>query len=141
MKLVLGFICTLIFSAAVMSQDRVVTAAEANGTYRSKSNEIKILAIGNHKLKIQMDLTWEYKVPAGPQANTGESRGEATIENDVATFKPEGTEDCTITIKFLRGNKIQVDEDHMMNCGWGLNVSSRGTYRRIRAGKPKFDLD
>ena len=141
MKLLLCFVCTLILSAAAMSQGRVVTAAEANGTYRDKSNEIKILALGHHKLKIQMNLTWEYKVPAGPQANVGESRGEATIENDVATFRPEGTEGCTITIKFLRGNKIQVDEDHMMNCEWGLNVSSRGTYRKIRAGKPKFDVD
>jgi hypothetical protein len=29
----------------------------------------------------------------------------------------------------------------MLNCGFGFNVSSEGTYRKIREGKPKFDLD
>ena len=76
-----------------------------------------------------------------PNGECGMSHGEATIENDVATFRPEGTEDCTITIKFLSGNRIRVSEDHMLNCGWGFNVSSSGTYRKIRAGKPKFDED
>lgn len=85
-----------------------------------------------------MDLLWRYKQPE-PGANMGTAHGEATIENDVATFRPEGTEDCTITIKFLPRNRIRVAEDHMLNCGFGFNVSSEGTYRKIRAGKPKFD--
>jgi hypothetical protein len=88
-----------------------------------------------------MELTYEYKSAAGPMANVGEAFGEADIENDVATFHPPDTQDCTITIKFLPGNKIKVSEDHTLNCGFGLNVSSEGTYRRIRAGKPKFDPD
>lgn len=141
MKLLVGLVCTLIVSASAMSQARVVTAAEANGTYRSGHNEIKILALGHNKLRIQMNLTYEYAVPSGPMANVGEAYGEATIENDVATFHPPDTEDCTITIKFLPGNRIKVSEDHTMNCGFGLNVSSAGTYRRIRAGKPTFDPD
>ena len=87
-----------------------------------------------------MDLLWRYKQPE-PGANIGTAHGEATIENDVATFRPEGTEDCTITIKFLPRNRISVSEDHMLNCGFGFNVSSEGTYRKIRTGKPKFDSD
>ena len=126
---------------AVLSQPKIVTAAQANGTYRYRSNEIKILALGNNKLRIQMALAWEYKSPNGPTANVGTSHGEATIENDVAIFRPAETEDCTITIKFLPGNRISVSEDHMLNCGWGFNVSSTGTYRKVRAGKPKFDED
>ena len=133
----------LVFASccAVLPQPRIVTAAQANGTYRLRSNEIKILAMGNNKLRIQMDLAWEYKSPNGPTANVGQAHGEATIENDVATFRPKGTEDCTVTIKFLTGNRIRVSEDRMLNCGWGFNVSSTGTYRKIRAGKPKFDED
>jgi hypothetical protein len=123
-----------------MPQSQVVTAAQANGTYRSGENEIRILALGKNKLRIQMDLSWRYNNPE-PGANIGEAHGEATIENDVATFRPEGTEDCTITIKFLPKNKIKVTEDHMLNCGFGFNVSSEGTYRKIRAGKPKFNSD
>lgn len=139
-KIALSLVCSLLFCVSTVAQKRVVTAAEANGTYRSGRNEIKILSLGKNKLRIQMDLLWEYKNPE-PGANVGEAHGEATIENDIATFRPEGTEDCTITIKFLPRNRINVTEDHMLNCGFGFNVSSEGTYRKIRAGKPKFDSE
>ena len=132
------FVCS---GLAAPQGSRIVTAAEANGTYRSGRNEIKILALGHNKLRIQMNLTYEYKSQAGPMANVGEATGEATIENDTATFHPPDTENCTITIKFLRGNKIRVSEDRTINCGFGLNVSSEGTYTRIKGGKPKFDTD
>lgn len=141
MKVFAAVLLVLASCCAVLPQPRIVTAAQANGTYRYRSNQIKILAMGNNKLRIQMDLAWEYKSPNGPTANVGQAHGEATIENDVATFRPEGTEDCTVTIKFLPGNRIRVSEDRMLNCGWGFNVSSTGTYRKIRAGKPKFDED
>lgn len=141
MKILSAVLLVLASCCAVLPQPRIVTAAQANGTYRYRSNEIKIFAMGNNKLRIQMDLAWEYKSPNGPTANVGQAHGEATIENDVATFRPEGTEDCTVTIKFLPGNRIRVSEDHMLNCGWGFNVSSAGTYRKIRGGKPKFDED
>lgn len=141
MKTAAALFFILILCGSALAQTRIVTAAQANGTYRLRSNEIKILALGNNKLRIQMDLSWEYRTPDGPMANVGTAHGEATIENDVATFRPQGTEDCTITIKFLPGNKIRVSEDHMLNCGFGLNVSSAGTYRKIRGGKPKFDLE
>ena len=142
MKTLLATLLVFVCSGLVAPQGaRIVTAAEANGTYRSGRNEIKILALGQNKLRIQMNLTYEYKSQAGPMANVGEATGEATIDNDTATFHPPDTENCTITIKFLRGNKIKVSEDRTINCGFGLNVSSEGTYTRIKGGKPKFDSD
>jgi hypothetical protein len=141
MKFAASLLFSLVLYGAGHAQGQVVTAAQANGTYRSGSNEIRILALGHDKLRIQMDLTFEYKNSYGPMANVGESHGEATIENNIATFRPVDTEDCTITIKFLSRNRIKVSEDHLLNCGWGFNVSSDGTYRKIRGGKPKFDED
>lgn len=142
MKIIRYLLVTLVLSTSVLTQGpRIVTGAEANGTYRSGRNEIKILALGNNKLRIQMNLTYEYKTSYGPMANVGEATGEATIENDTATFQPPDTQNCTITIKFLRGNKIRVTEDRTINCGFGLNVSSEGTYTKIKSGKPKFDSD
>lgn len=138
MKTVAAFLVMALVSAPALSQSTAVTASRANGTYRYGENEIRILALGKNKLRIQMDLLWRYKNPE-PGANIGEAHGEATIDNDVATFRPEGTEDCTITIKFLPRNRIRVTEDHMLNCGFGFNVSSEGTYRKVRAGKPRFD--
>lgn len=134
----------LILGLAVIVQPqtpRIVTAAQANGTYRYRSNEIKILALGQNKLRVHMDLAYEYKSPAGPMANTGEASGEATIENDVAVFYPMDDHKCKITIRFLPGNKIKVAEDNTIDCGFGMNVSSAGTYAKTKGGKPKFDDD
>jgi len=142
MKIVVSILLSLIAFGSTRSQTpRIVTAAQANGTYRYRQNEIKILALGQNKLRVQMDLTYEYKSPAGPTANTGEASGEATIENDTAVFYPSDDQKCKITIKFLAGNKIKVSEENTMDCGFGMNVSSAGTYTKIKAGKPKFDED
>ncbi len=135
------FFILMLCSAALSQAPRVVTAAEANGTYRYRHNEIKIMALGHNKLRLQMDLTYEYKSSMGPMANTGAAAGEATIENDIAVFYPADDHKCKITIKFLPGNKLKVSEENMMDCGFGLNVSSSGTYTKIKAGKPKFDED
>jgi hypothetical protein len=139
MKLAASLLCGLALCVTAFPQRRVVTAAQANGTYEYRDNEIRILALGHNKLRIQMDLIYAFKSSDGPTAHTGQSRGEATIEGDVATFHPEGFADCTITIKFLRGNKIRVSEENLLNCGWGFNVTSEGTYRKVRGGKPRFD--
>jgi hypothetical protein len=143
MKLLSSLLLLIVIlcNSAVSQRARIVTAAEANGTYRSGRNEIKILALGHNKLRIQMNLTYEYKSSAGPMANVGEASGEATIDNDTAIFHPPDTQNCTITIKFLQGNKIKVTEDRTINCGFGLNVSSEGTYTKIKRGKPKFDSE
>jgi hypothetical protein len=129
------------FGLAAPQKPRIVTATEANGTYRYRHNEIKILALGHNKLRIQMDLTYEYRTSYGPMANTGEASGEAAIENDTAAFYPLDDHKCRITIKFLTGNKIKVSEENTMDCGFGMNVTSEGTYTKIKASKPKFDSD
>src|SRR6266487_5442720 len=83
--------------------ERNVTAAEANGTYRDVEgkSEIKILALGHGKLKVQLALVYEYRSGAGPAANVGDASGEATIENNVAVFVPEEAGACKITMTFL----------------------------------------
>lgn len=142
MKVLSSIILTLGLFLAVRAQTpRIVTGAEANGTYDYRQNEIKILALGHNKLRVQMDLTYAYKSPAGPTANTGEASGEATIENDTAIFFPMDDHKCRITIKFLAGNKIKVSEENTMDCGFGMNVTSAGTYKKVKSGKPTFDPD
>src|ERR1700682_6202524 len=100
MKLLVAMIFILIVCTSAVPQGaRIVTAAEANGTYRYRRNEIKIQALGHNKLRIQMDLTYEYKTSSGPMANVGEASGEATIEKDIAIFHPPHIYGCTLTIK------------------------------------------
>jgi hypothetical protein len=140
MKFIGSIIFTLLLCGTTLPQTpRVVTAPQANGTYRYRANEIKIFALGHNKLRIQMDLAFEYKSPSGPTANTGQAAGEAIIENDTAIFYPTDIHSCKITIRFLARNKIKVTEEDTINCGFGMNVTSEGTYTRIKAGKPKFE--
>ena len=142
MHKVITLLLSILISGAVLAQSpKVVTAARANGIYRSRNNEIRMLALGHNKLRIQLDLIYEYKSSYGPMANTGQALGEATIENDVAIFHPPESPDCTITIRFLAGNKIKVTQDRDAgDCGFGNRVFADGTYAKIKAGKPKFEL-
>jgi hypothetical protein len=115
---------------------QVVTAGQANGVYRYAKSEFRILALGHNKLKVQFDGIY-MTVSGSP--NMGSAAGEATIDGNIATFKPPDTERCEITLVFLR-NELKVMQDGSdADCGFGHNVSATGTYRKIKSGKPKFE--
>jgi hypothetical protein len=119
--------------------DKSVTAAQVNGTWKTKSGEFKIWALGQQRLQIEFSGTYEYKTPQGQSANEGEGSGTATIEGDTAIFKPEGAEEeCRITLKFT-SDKLVVTQTGI--CGFGHNVTAAGTYKKVSAKKPKFGSD
>jgi len=71
-------------------------------------------------------------------ANEGEGSGIAIIEGDTAIFKPEGAEEeCQITLKFTRSKVVT----QTRICGFGHNVSAKGTYKKISSQKPNFESD
>jgi hypothetical protein len=112
--------------------EKSVTAAQVNGTWKTKYSEFKIWALGQQRLQIEFSGVYEYKT-----ANEGEGSGIATIEGDTAIFKPEGAEEeCRITLKFT-GSKLLVNQTGI--CGFGHNVSAAGTYKKVSAKKPKFE--
>jgi hypothetical protein len=115
---------------------QVVTAAQANGVYRFYDNEFRILALGHGKLKVQFDGIYH---TLAKSVNMGSASGEATIEGNVATFVPEDTTACKITMTFLPGKLVVKQDGEDFACGFGHNVNSAGTYRKIRSGKPKFE--
>jgi len=130
--LVLCFIPTLQVSA-----QHDVTAAQVNGTWKMKSNEFKIWALGQQRLQIEFSGIYEYKTPQGRMANDGQGSGIARIEGDTAIFKPDGAEDeCAITLKFTSGKLVVTQTG---TCGFGHNVTAEGTYKKVSATKPKFD--
>ena len=114
---------------------RVVPAAQANGVYRFYKSEFRILALGHNKLKVQFDGVY---VNIVKNVNVGYASGEATIERNVATFIPENTQGCKITMTFLPGKLMVKQDGSDVDCGFGHNVNATGTYRKIRSGKPKF---
>src|ERR1051326_3028886 len=102
---------------------KVVTAAQANGVYRYYDNEFRILALGHNKLRVQFSGVYH---TISKSVNTGEATGEATIERNV-------------TMTFLPGKLVVKQDGQDFACGFGHNVNSAGTYRKIRSGKPKFE--
>jgi hypothetical protein len=114
---------------------RAVTPAQINGLYKYYRNDFRILVLGHNKLKVQFNGEW---MTRGGYPNIGEAIGEATIEGNVATFIPGDTTQCKITMTFLK-NKMKVEQQGLdSDCGFGHNVVATGTYRRVKAGKPKF---
>ena len=117
------------------SPRRFVTAAQINGVYKYDRNDFRVLALGHNKLKVQFNGEW---MTRGGYPNIGEAIGEATIEGNVATFIPGDTTKCKITMTFLRNKMIVEQEGLDADCGFGHNVMARGTYRRLKAGRPKW---
>ena len=60
--------------------NKSVTAAQVNGTWKTKYGEFKIWALGQQRLQIEFSGVYEYKTPQRPSANEGEGSGIATIE-------------------------------------------------------------
>ena len=110
---------------------RAVTAAEVNGTWIGDSGEIKVWALGRQRLKVEYSGTYA----SGATANTGEARGTAHIEGDTATFEPRGARDCRITMRFER-SRLHVTQEGA--CGFGLNVTAEGVYRKKSRARPRF---
>jgi len=121
--------------ASGQSPRRIVTADQINGVYKFERNDFRVLALGHKKLKVQFNGEW---MTRGGYPNIGEAIGEATIDGNVATFIPGDTTKCKITMTFLH-NKMIVEQEGMdADCGFGHNVMARGTYRRVKAGRPKW---
>jgi len=146
MKNLLSFLGVFVFCFALAMEAKAqnrkaVSGAEVTGTFRDASgSEFSVLALGKGKLRVGFSGVYNYKMRNGEQmANLGEARGEAEIAGDTATFEPEDTEECTISLKFLRGGKVKVTQKGSdADCGFGHNVTADGMYKKISGAKPKF---
>ena len=136
---------TFPFDAAGQKPRASVSAAEVNGSYRMsfggkfkrQSNDIKILALGRSRLRISMDLVFPYTLKDGElMVNMGGLDGEATLKGDTAIYR---SGKCEITIRFVKPGTIKVSQEGTdADCGFGHNVMSDGTYRKVSSKRPKF---
>ncbi len=130
-----------------------VSGAEVTGTFEKRftgkfkehANRIDILALGGGKLKVAFDLLYPYTLENenGPMsAHLGSISGEASIKGDTAVLESNENGPCTITIKFVRPGQVTVTQSPAdATCGFGHNVTSAGTYRKVSGKKPKFDRE
>src|SRR5258707_15550859 len=101
----------LFFAAASIAtshadSDKSVTAAQVNGTWKTKGGEFKIWALGKQRFQVEFSGVYEYKTPRGPMANEGEGSGVALIEGDAAICKPEGAEEeRQVPLRFTDGKR------------------------------------
>jgi hypothetical protein len=132
------------------SQSRAsVTAAEVNGTYKmnfrgkykSMSNTIKLLALGGGKVRFSMDLIYPYTLQNGEiSVNMGELDGQANIQGDTAIYQSSEFGNCKITLKFVKAGTLNVSQQGTdADCGFGHNVMSTGSYRKVSGSRPKFE--
>jgi hypothetical protein len=137
----------------IVSKRKAVSGTEVTGTFRSNFkgkargsyNEILIQALGRNKLKVEMALTYPYRVNGEWTANVGEASGEALIDGDTAIFVPDNLDSaseenkkCKITLNFARPGTLVVTTENNMECGFGLNVYADGTYQKVSGARPKF---
>ena len=135
MKLLILISISLLTASSVSAQASV-TPSQINGVYKYLRNDFRVLALGHNKLKVQFNGEW---MTRGGYPNIGEAVGEATIVGNVATFIPGDTTGCKITMRFLPHNKMVVEQEGLdADCGFGHNVMATGTYRRVKADKPRF---
>ena len=125
--------------ASMPASQRIVTAAQVNGTWCNGPSEFRIWALGQQRLQVEFSGVYEYRINGEPMSNVGDVSGIARIEGDTATFRPEGAEDeCSITMRFTRGRLVVTQAGAPVSCGFGHNVSAAGTYRRTSARRPRF---
>ncbi len=140
--LIIVFIVCIFSTFDAQAQTRrAVSGTEVTGTFRDSSgSEFKILALGRGKLRVAFSGVYLFKMSdGGDMANVGEAAGEADITGDTAIFEPENTQQCRITLKFLVGGKLKVAQKGTdAECGFGVNVSSAGLYKKVSNAKPKF---
>lgn len=117
----------------------VETWKSREGTPRIRK-EIKILALGKQRLKVEFFGRYEYVDPSGEAAlNVGVAVGSASIEKSVVHFEPRTAAEawgCKITM-VLKRQRLVVSQQN--ECGFGSHVYAGGTYRRESSDKPTFD--
>lgn len=144
LSIVVAGLC-LIGAGGAIAQRASVSVYEVTGTFSTggdNANTLKIAALGGGKLRVAFSLTYMWKNSAGEwMANTGEPSGIALIEADEAVLDlSENDRQCRITIKFVKRGTVEVSEGD--DCGGivgGMNVTSVGTYKKIKSAKPKFN--
>ncbi|HRH45259.1 MAG TPA: hypothetical protein PKY82_26710 [Pyrinomonadaceae bacterium] len=150
--LIFSFLLTLtllILNTNSLAQRDSVSGKEVTGTfrlaftgkYKGSSSDILIQALGGGKIKIGFDLIYPYTMSNGDlMANVGQLVVEAKIRGDKAVYSTNETDGkCEITVHFVKPGVIEVtQEQEGAACGFGMNVTAKGTYKKVSSAKPNF---
>jgi hypothetical protein len=86
---------------------RVSRPPRSTAPWATPAGEFKIWELDHHYIRVEFSVAAEHKGEAGPMANAGDGHGIATIQGNIAIFRPDGADaDCRITLKFTRHNLV-----------------------------------
>ena len=69
--------------------DKSVTAAQVNGTWKTKGGEFKIWALGKQRLQVEFSGVYEYKTPQGSMANEGVGKAPRRSKTTLPSSNPK----------------------------------------------------
>jgi hypothetical protein len=108
------------------------------GSYRFRSpsaeNSLDAQLLPGGKVKIYLYASWIGSAALG-NVHNGELRETLVLKNNVAVYE---SGQCRITIRFSRLQAVVTQNEN--DCGFGLNVSAGGRYRKRSSRRPKFDF-
>jgi len=137
--LVLSLLTTALTSEAFPSQkvkqrNRTISVA---GTYKYILNELEVLELPEHKVRISFGGFWPNDHKRVDTRNIGSFDEIVPLAGRTATVKLKYSDDeCAITIEF-KSNRAVVTQDGSSNqCGFGFNVYADGTYVKVSSKPP-----
>jgi hypothetical protein len=137
---------TAIASAPAAAQPAQEGAAAFNGTWEMRvgtvadraesSGDFRIWALDERRVQVEFDGSWAHKTGMGLSANVGQASGIGVFDDGAVTFRQEGGE-CKFILR-LHDDRLVVRQIGYP-C-FGFNVTAEGTYRRVDASRPTFEL-
>ena len=110
------------------------------GHYRFRQDEFRnrldVKQLPGGKIKFQLVALWvSHNYPEN--IHNGELHGVVKIDQGVAIYD---SQDCTITMRFTLGKVVVTESTANPPCGFGVNVTANGSYRKVDNRNPKFDF-
>lgn len=115
--------------AASLPRDNITGRYELRYSNVRGSLNVQLLAGNQIKFSLMALL-----LTAGGETRNGVAEGTVALNGGTAVYQSGR---CRIVMKFL-GNRVEVKESNVDDCGFGAFVTAEGTYLR-RSRRPRFD--
>lgn len=99
--------------------------------YSNVRGNLNVQLLPNSRIRFSLVALLE---TGGGGSRNGVAEGTIALKNSSAVYQ-EG--ECRISMRFL-GDRVEVEESNVEDCGFGAFVTARGTYNR-KSRRPRFD--
>jgi hypothetical protein len=129
----------LTLASLALAQNKI-SPEQVNGTWvvetgPNSTNTWRVWAVGDNRYRVEFYGIINF----GNRFNSGYATGTVQFVGDLATLRLLNQPNCVITLRWLGRSRLEVREvTYPAACGFGLNVSSEGVYRRTAVTRPVF---